>query len=171
MKKIKSALVAVLAAAMLVAMLGCFAGCGPTPSGTFYTLQEAYEGGLLTREELMSIAYYHNGGRQYNEEIMSEEYTPIPKEPAELSEETSLQIRNTAAWEYRESGHESLSEAVADDFTITEYCGTYGDCVVIMITDIGLTGKPGVADMAVTIEGLSFHYNSGNILKVWKEGK
>ena len=75
----KRALIAVLAAAILVATLGCFAGCGPTPSGTFYNLQEAYEGDMLTREELMSIAYYHNGGRQYNEEIMGEEYTPIPK--------------------------------------------------------------------------------------------
>ena len=64
---------------MLCMLAGILAGCAPEASGDFYSLQEAYEAGYLTKEEIMSIAYYHNGGRVYNEEIMSEEYTPIPK--------------------------------------------------------------------------------------------
>ena len=74
---------------MLCMLAGILAGCAPEASGDFYSLQEAYEAGYLTKEEIMSIAYYHNGSRVYNEEIMSEEYTPIPKTPQELSEETS----------------------------------------------------------------------------------
>ena len=36
-------------------------------------LEKAYENGWLTKAELMSIAYYLNGGRTHNEEIMAED--------------------------------------------------------------------------------------------------
>ena len=40
----------------------------PTPQETqnkkgFYTVTEAYENGLITRDQVMSISYYHNGCR------------------------------------------------------------------------------------------------------------
>ena len=77
MKQVKMIGIFFAAILLLVAELSCFAGCDPAPSGTIYSLREAYENGLLTKEELMSIAYYHNGGRRFIEAIMCEDYTPF----------------------------------------------------------------------------------------------
>ena len=135
--------------------------------GVLYTLQEAYENGWLTQEDLLSIAYYHNGGRAYNEEIMSENYQPAPKMPEVLSEETELKIKITAAKEYREK--ENMKYAEADGFTITQYCGTYGDCVAVMLKD-KYTG----AFQAVrteTIAGVNFRYPNSRTLTIWRETK
>ena len=63
--------------------------------GRFYTLKEAYNGGLISKADLMSIAYYHNGGRQYNEEIMGEDFVPAPKTPEKLSPATENAIKLT----------------------------------------------------------------------------
>lgn len=167
MHSMKRGLIAALTAAILVIALGCFVGCDPTPSGTFYTLQEAYEGGLLTREELMSIAYYHNGGRQYNEEIMGEEYTPIPKEPAELSEETSLQIRNTAAWELRHAETDALPNATTDGFQVQNYYGSYRGAVAVIIT-CSYYNYPAVElDISYEIGGVVVHYWTYERIHVW----
>ena len=156
---------------LMAALLLCcgIAGCAPQASGTFYSLEEAYEEGFLKRDDLMSIAYYHNGGREYNENIMVEEYTPQPKEPQELTEEISLKIRETAAYVYRNDKYINAPKAVADDFKIIEYCGTYNDCVAIMMTDI-YTGYTG-ALITDVIGEVSFFYNSGNKIKVWKGNK
>ena len=55
MKKILNILCTAIAAVLLC---GGIAGCAPQTYGTFYTLEEAYEAGILTHDELMSIAYY-----------------------------------------------------------------------------------------------------------------
>ncbi|MDE6075037.1 MAG: hypothetical protein K2G26_01215, partial [Clostridia bacterium] len=54
-------------------------------SGEFYTLQEAYDNGYLTLEDLLSIAYYHNGGITGNEELISLDFTPKQKNPECIS--------------------------------------------------------------------------------------
>ena len=135
---------------------------GKEPVGTFYTLQEAYAYGLLTQKDLLSIAYYHNGGRFDNEEIMSESYQPAPKIPEVLSDITELKIKITAAEEYREK--HNIKDAEADGFTITEYCGTYGDCVAVMMEDV-YTGTFGII-WTESIAGVKFHYN-GRTIKIW----
>lgn len=135
--------------------------------GTFYTLEEAYEAGFLTRDDLMSIAYYHNGGRQNNESVMAEDYAPKPKVPKELSEEISLKIRNTAAYDFRNDESVNAPKAVADDFKIIEYCGTYNHCVAIMMTD-NYTGYTGALHTDIISE-ISFCYNGGNEIKIWKQ--
>ncbi len=164
MKKIINLIVALTAAVLLC---GGVAGCAPQKAGTFYTVKEAYEAGFLTRDDIMTIAYYHNGGRVYNEESMGANFTPVAKTPQELSKETSLQIRNTAAYDYRKEFPET--KAVADEFQIIEYCGTYGDCVAIMMRDdhsgySGALGRDVIAD-------ITFFYNSSNRMKIWRESK
>ena len=165
MKKLFSAL---LAGALLLAMGLSLTACGPQASGMFYSLEEAYEAGFLTRSDLISIAYFHNGGRKQNESVMEEGYAPKPKDPQELSEEISFRIRSTAASDYRKNRTDAR-KAMADDFTIIEYCGTYNDCVAIMLTDI-YTGYTG-AFRTEMIDGLSFCYNSGNTLQIWRDLK
>lgn len=160
----------ILCAVMAIVLFCCgVAGCAPRSEGIFYTLEEAYEVGWLTRDDLMSIAYYHNGGKQYNESIMGEDYTPKPKEPQELSESTSLEIRNTAAYDYRNDKYIDAPKAVAGDFKIIEYCGTYNTCVAIMMTD-NYTGYTGALSMDV-IADISFFYNDGNRIIIWRGNK
>ena len=158
-------LLAMLLAALLlgVGALG-LAGCGPKTYGTFYTLQEAYDNGYLTRENLMSIAYYKNGGRRYNESIMPEDYAPIPKDPEELSESTSLRIRSTAAADWNAEYPDD--DATAEDFWIDYYYGTYGNCVAVMMRD-NLSGTTGVVWIGIVAD-VSFSYNSGKEIRVWR---
>ena len=103
--------------------------------GKFYSLQEAYDNGWLTREELLSIAYYYYeekfpslGGRYGNEEIMDENYTPLTKTPATLDVEMDLEIRKAYVKGniYR-----------VDTMEIQAYCGTYGECIAVYIYDWG----------------------------------
>ena len=69
------------------------------PFGVVCTLAEAYEYALLTRDDLMSIAYYQNGGRTYNEDIMSKDYTPQPKNPETLDADLQRKIKETIEYE------------------------------------------------------------------------
>ena len=170
MKKLKIlAVVLALGALCMGVLSGCDNGKNgsETGEGTFYTLQKAYDEGYLTKEEIMSIAYYHNGGRVYNEEIMSEEYTPIPKTPQELSEETVNKIKENAAYEYN-SEHNHETKATADGFTINQYYGTYGSCIVVIITDI-YSGSPGIVGIE-TIANVNLYMNAAYVIKVWKGG-
>ena len=95
--------------------------------GKFYSLQEAYDNGWLTREELLSIAYYYHG-RYGNEEIMDENYVPLPKTPETLDEEMDLEIRQAYA--------KGNSNRVAR-LEIEAYCGTYGECIAVFIYEFG----------------------------------
>ena len=160
MKKIKIVLVALILGIVMVGIVCC-----NVVMGKFYTLQEAYDNGWLTQADLMSIAYYHNGGRAHNEEIMSEDYAPAPKSPEVLSKWTESRIKRAAAKEYR--GREyKIKDAKARGFTITAYYGTYGDCVAIMMKD-KYTGEPAVVWTDV-VAGVNIYYGSGRTIKVWR---
>lgn len=149
----------------IIMVLGV-AGCNKTTStGALYTVKEAYENGWLTKDDLMSIAYYHNNGRWHNEEIMDETYEPIPKTPEVLSKKTESKIKNAAAAEYREKYDDE--EAVAKGFTITEYDGTYGDCVAIMMRDV-YSGEAGIV-WTDTVAGVNFSYGGGRTIIIWRD--
>ena len=137
---------------------------GKEPVGAFYTVKEAYENGWLTQEDLLSIAYYHNGGRAYNEEIMSETYQPAPKMPEVLSEETELKIKITATKECREK--ENIKYAEVDGFTITQYYGTYGNCVAVMMIDNYSDFM--TVELTDTVAGVNFYYPYVNLIKIWR---
>ncbi|MCL2796938.1 MAG: hypothetical protein FWD58_02640 [Firmicutes bacterium] len=104
--------------------------CKPeyVPKGTFYGLQEAFDRGWLTQNEVRSIAYYHNSnylgdGMEIVYIERSEEpdfsfwllfsnsdgscsgwaeritdYVPIPKKPEILSEEIEKNLKEVAAY-------------------------------------------------------------------------
>ena len=152
----KRALIAALTAAMLVTAFGCFAGYGPTPSGTFYTLQEAYEGGLLTREELMSIAYYHNNRVPY---------------PEELDDRIDQCIRETVAYKYRTDREHPNPNATAEALSISQYYGAYRGCYAVLLNyDEEVFGYPPavVVDNWIEIGGVAFHQRSTRFIEIWK---
>ena len=144
----------------MVFVCTCAAGmlCGCGVKGQLYTLQEAYENGWLTEGDLLSIAYYHNRGRRYNEELMSENYEPIPKEPAELSEDMQDDILDCVSEKHEENRrYHTLS--------VTEYDGTYGDCIAFEwdCQDCGHLAYMYVA----TIGNVNFYYASETI-EIWR---
>lgn len=138
-----------------------------TFDGKFYSLREAYANGWLTQSDIMSIAYYHNGGRAYNEEIMSEDYMPSLKTPEVLSAETQLKIKNDAAKDFNEEFN--VDYAKAEGIRIDEYCGSYGDCVVLMLRD-DYSGEPGV-EWIDSVAEVNIYYNSGRALRIWRDTK
>ena len=158
-------LLAMLLAALLlgVGALG-IAGCGPKTYGTFYTLQEAYDNGYLTREDLLNIAY-HNGDRERNESALQNfEPTPI----GELSEEISLKIRESLAKHFRDI--ERAPEATANDFTIVIYLGCYNGYYAFRYSD-AFTGYPENigGHYSQEVGEILYTYSYSSSIRLWKE--
>lgn len=103
----------------------------------FFNLADAYDAGLLTQEDLLSIAYYHHSqlhlgkGIDCNAELMVENYQPIKKSPEKLSEEQEKNIKQSLLSELeKEFPEESLSQ---DNISFWQYYGTYNGSVAIRI--------------------------------------
>lgn len=95
-------------------------------AGKFYTVTEAYESGYLTREDVMSIAYYHNRGNYKNEEIMGENFVPLPKTPETPSEETDKAIIDS----FYDSERWNQYNCAKEDLVYLYY-GIYGNAIVL----------------------------------------
>ena len=167
-------------AALMIGMC-IFCGCGKEPLGTFYTLQEAYDEGLLSVEDIKSIAYYRYDGNEWiyagidvNEEdyyeLQPTDYVPIPKIPETLDKKTGKAIKETGAANKRLQTHldgtSRYPRAKAKDFTIMDYYGTYSDCVAIRLND-SFTDYPDV-EREVVVAGVTFVY-SGASITIWKQ--
>lgn len=143
----------------LVMCLGLLFGCKTTngeekPTGKFYTLQEAYDQGLLTAQDLQGIANYHANGT-----------SPT----GELSTEIANTIKKLAAKNMRESELTPVEDAKAADFSIIRYYGTYNDSVAIMVNDPYHDYPAVELDINETIAGVLFHYTNPNRIIVWKQ--
>lgn len=87
-------------------------------------METAYENGWLSIENLQSIAYYYQGNDDAS-------FDPMPISPKNLSEETKKRIKRT---------HLALIKkdypfANINGVHITEYFGTYGDCIAVCVMD------------------------------------
>lgn len=166
MKKVLKVLCTVIATVLLCCGI---AGCTQQEFGTFYTLEEAYEAEFLTRDDLMSIAYYHNGGREYNETVMNEEYTPIEKSPEILDAKILNEIKETAARELRSQEHSSSIEVTAEDFELLGYYGKYKDCLAIMIRNIHEETTAEIVNYVTEIDGVKIHYTGHYTIVIYRD--
>ena len=139
-----------------------------TTQGALYTLKEAYNYGYLNIEQLKSIAYYHNGGRKYNETAIPEDYKPIPKIPELLNPSTEYAIRKNF-WDiyvYDKSGF-LFSDVFISDNELTGDCyyGTYKNCVAVMVW----LHKGAYSDVFedVIVGGIHFVYHDANRILIW----
>ena len=114
---------------------------------TFYHLQYAYDQGLITEEEVKTIAYYNNL-RHFEPTVsvspvpekfptsMPADFVSTPLEPAELSEDVWTRIQNS--YQYVVDGNlfkgPSLENHIPS-FTLL-YHGTYKGYIAIYIVDI-----------------------------------
>lgn len=154
-------------------------------AGSFYTLQEAYDNGWLTRDDLMSIAYYHhkntmNDGYMFNSDLMGEDFKPIDNFPDSLSKQLELSIRKTRLNSL--NAEYSTDEFTLENVGISSYYGSYNGGVAIRM----YYAEDGVSTSTCwavnkTIDDVEFYYSSyteyfrtlnysfNNSIMIWKQ--
>ncbi len=131
MKKVlKIVLPIVLCVAILLPIFSCL---GPT--GTFYSLEQAYNDKLISYEDLLNIAYNSNNYK-YNEELF-EGFTPTEKGELDKSVERTIKKALSKRSKNREK----------PDTFIIYYYGCYNDYYVIKYSNVDIENP------AVIIEG------------------
>ena len=130
---------------------------GEPEAGEFYTLQEAFDNGWLSRGDLRNIAYHRTGDGQ------RKGFKPTPKNPEVLSAETELAIKEAHAANLRESG---TLEAVTDGVTIIAYYGIYNEMIAVLIDAI-YYAHPSV-ECFETVGNIKFEYDNPNFIRLWK---
>ena len=171
MKKLFCALVLTILSSF---MLFTFVGCNDNgtevgrnenesevelPLSVLYWIEEAYANGLITNDDLRSIAYYYNG------ENATTDFVPLPKNPETLSEQTIKKIQQT----YYDKVFDGNSDATVDDVNIAGYYGTYNGYVIIEINAScvsGIGGDPLYYPEYVIGDVIFYSYTP---LQVWKE--
>ena len=118
----------------LVIGLCLFCGCQSNdppktvPKEGFYSIDEVYENGWITKEDLRDIAYYYHAryGLTYDEG-----YEPNPKTPAILDQDTIQKIKTRYLLDVVK-----MPEGDLDRIKISYYYGTYhGIAGVTLSTD------------------------------------
>lgn len=157
-------------AGLLVAVLFCgtvgLTACGGgegLEAGAFYSLEEAYKSGELGKEDIKSIAYYHNGGREGNEKTISENFVPKPQNPAVLDDATQTAIKQTY-WDVH-FAEENPNNLTVDDIGFAYY-GCYNGCVVVKIARV--PAAVGALDWEEIVGGVKIIYHNTLGLSVWK---
>ena len=117
--------------------------------GTLYTLQEAYDNGYLTKEDLEQIAYH------VNENELS----------GTLDSKIERAIKEAEADIWRNRANHPEPEATAEEFTIEKYFGVYGRCYVVGIDNVYI-GYPANGNRFL-VDGVEF-YTLYYYIKVWK---
>lgn len=147
----------------VLAMVGCN---NLEPKGEFYTLQQGYDNGLITIEELQTIAYYHSNGHNCSY------ITPISKDPESLDEETMQKIKNDGLIllldQKDKDGKQKYPNATINDISVMGYYGTYNGVIAVKIAG-GFHGWAGMVETTI-IAGVEFTY-SGVLSVLWKENK
>ena len=105
--RFKTALIISIFLITAFSMLMC--GC-ERKHGEFYTLQEAYDNGLLTKENLEEIACYVNDQLKY---------------PEELDSKVEKKIKNDMAYEIRHAEIKPIENAKPEGIYVVAYYGNY----------------------------------------------
>lgn len=153
------------AAAVSLVFVLAGAGCSPEQTyarseGGFYSLEEAYENGWLTQDDLKNIAYYYHDAQEVD--VSDETFAPSPKDPETLSAETEYKIKRTYLNDV--IGKEDGS---FEHVFIYGYYGTYDGNVVIAISD-DYHGYDYVAEPQYNVGGVTFYQYIAAYLRVWR---
>lgn len=112
----------IIAIFMMLILSVVLVGCNKN-LGKFYTLEEAYNLNLITKDDLKSIAYYFN-------KVESNDFVPKPKNPESIDKKTERLIKKTYLRDILEEPGLSIKGV-----HIYEYYGTYNGCIALRITD------------------------------------
>ena len=154
----KKRIIGILFAAMLVLLLGMsVAGCGYKPQGAFYSLQEAYDAGYITRTDLEEIAERQNDWGS----ALKEELDPQVKQM--ICEDEAERLRNLEEDPY--------PEAEASGVRIVHYYGVYqGDSYAVMLSNIYEPAFPAVDEEQWDhIDSVDILYFNSRRIEIWKK--
>jgi hypothetical protein len=152
-------------------------------AGRFYELSEAYERGLLTREDIRSIAYIHHGM-----EINLENHAGLRHHVGGIIRDTYLNVfvrpyyPESVLTDYSDAEFAAWLAFLSDfsgDFRMGYY-GSYqfvgrdqglmgdltNDCVAVMMSSKYVSYDDTAWETAVA--GIPFRYNDGNRILLWK---
>ncbi len=151
-------IIGILFTAVLGLLLGVpLAGCGYEPHGTFYSLQEAYDAGYITRADLEEIAERHN-----NRPYLLEE---------ELDAQIKQQILEDRAEWLRNLEEDAYPEAETSGVRIVYYYGVYqGDSYAVMLSNIYEPAFPAVDEEQWDhIDSVDILYFNPRRIEIWKK--
>lgn len=129
--------------------------------GRFYTLQEAYDQGFITENDLKSIAYYNNGGRENNEDKIEEDFVSQPLNPKTIPADIQKNIKSDYIYY-----NDKLENTEKDSSVrINNYYGSYNDTYVLT-----LRGPFGYAAVIkdFSVSGYKFYYTQEEFM-VWRK--
>ncbi len=157
-ENMKKRIIGILFAAVLVLLLGVsVAGCGYKPQGTFYSLQEAYDAGYITRADLEEIAERQNDWGS----ALKEELDPQVKQM--ICEDEADRLRNLEEY--------PIPEAEASGVRIVHYYGVYqGNCYALILNsryELDYPMQP--VEQPEFIDGIEFMYYNPLRIIIWKK--
>ncbi|MCM1393409.1 MAG: hypothetical protein NC179_00725 [[Eubacterium] siraeum] len=132
---------------------------GEPEAGAFYTLQQAYDNGWLSKNQLKSISYYH--AEFERDTKMFGNYKPLPLNPNTLSNEVETNIKQA----YLLNLQELISDGEIDGIHIRRYYGTYNNLVAVTIVDDYINVDLNIEEEC-SIGGVKF-YNYGHQIKIY----
>lgn len=121
------------------------------PSGIFYSIEEAYDRRLITREDLMHITYFMNGEvfevKDGSTQMVKVEFEPQIAAPNTsdldlqivnnmrqvLYEKNQEGMENSLQW-LKDNGYSNESITVMDTISITSFLGEYNNFFAVQIT-------------------------------------
>ncbi len=154
----------------------------------FYSLEYAYNRNLVTKNDIRSIGYYQNLGKEWQgkdgseqvkslEDFVATEYQPVEKAPNELSAETIEKIKTSYAELLNDSlkyFYEQKGKTIKKDFlTVNDiyevkYFGTYNGYIAVAVPSkmsLQQVTTPTIADTV-------FYYaDSGAIIFLFRDGE
>ena len=154
----KKRIIGILFTAVLGLLLGVpLAGCGYKPQGTFYSLQEAYDAGYITRADLEEIARRHNNAPYLLEE--------------ELDAQIKRQILEDRAEWLRNLEEDAYPEAEASGVRIVRYYGVYqGNSYALILNsryELDYPMQP--VEQPEFIDCIEFMYYNPLRIIIWKK--
>ena len=154
----KKRIIGIVFAAVFVLLLGVsVAGCGYKPQGTFYSLQEAYDAGYITRTDLEEIAERQNDWGS----ALKKELDPQVKQM--ICEDEAERLRNLEEDPY--------PEAEASGVWIVHYYGVYqGNCYALILNSRYEPAFPmQPVEQPEFIDGIEFMYGDPLRIEIWKK--
>ena len=150
-----------LLSSMLLPSVAC--SKGGESVGAFFSLDEAYNNGLLTVQDLKSIASHYG-----SLESLDETFIPTPITPKKLSDKTQRHLKRDWAIWASENGVDTFGEKPR----ICEYYGTYGGCVAVNMSYENATYIAEFRPITTNIGGVIFRYSSiHKSILIWKNNK
>ncbi len=140
---------------ILILLLIYFVGFSKTRDyGKIYSIEEVYENGDISYEDLKSLAYYQNGGITNNEDVLDNNYKP--QEIGSLGIFNKYQLKATLS--------NKLIEYYQIDIT---YYGTYNGYIAYTFTLPNLSVPQVVVD--INIGNLNFvASNPSKLIRLYK---